>query len=735
MTRLPGIFFIIVLLLIVFIGAQNAGADDPGIIKARLIQESERSYVLEADVSRSLVWVIKQPIFPDRFQVSELKFIARSGWIAVRAIAETNGEPLSSRDEILLPWARNGVALTTQRLDGSIHQGLFIRTLEGIRVSMNLLMPDDKTLAQVCIEHFKTGLDHFSFNYIHVLLVVVLFIMAPSNQAFKALLYYTFGQAFSMLPVDLGLPGFDLLFADILGLILILLLSLAAVKKQPVPSYLPLLFIWGLLHGLAYAQELSLLDPAYDHRLPALFMFNIGMDAGQYGLAALVTFVLMLIKQSKLKTAVSYSAGVLSVAILCLLFNQYVLAGKTEILGYGSRQNATRYSLPSSAGSQTGGQKAMGARKLTNPVMSYLTVEPYEVRQEILIRAREAVRFLGVDERGMAGIPIKSLKPVKEGILKAVKKANPISIDGKTVEPILARADFVTLGPAGVIVRTRPVPESLDNGIIGLTLVYLTSGLSDNISINWKLFSDTVKKVEATTTDPFGDSKVILSPDENLWQWKNSLRGFRAPVVEEINIEKHKLPFVSIVLFLFALVLSVLLFKRRGRLINNPVIIMATAVGLLIYPFVRFPADLAAASQWKPSSQRMSLILDGLLTNVYRSFDVRSENDVYDRLAVSVTGDQLANIYLENRRSLELENRGGARARVDEVDILNIHDIGRSDDTGFIVDAEWTVGGSVSHFGHTHYRQNRYRAKVWIMPVDGTWKIKDIELIDERRLL
>ncbi|MBT8406385.1 MAG: hypothetical protein KJP05_02925, partial [Deltaproteobacteria bacterium] len=47
--------------------ASLALADDVGITKARLIQKSEKSYVLEADVTRILVWAVKAPIFPDRF--------------------------------------------------------------------------------------------------------------------------------------------------------------------------------------------------------------------------------------------------------------------------------------------------------------------------------------------------------------------------------------------------------------------------------------------------------------------------------------------------------------------------------------------------------------------------------------------------------------------------------------------------------------------------------------------
>jgi hypothetical protein len=104
-------------------------------------------------------------------------------------------------------------------------------------------------------------------------------------------------------------------------------------------------------------------------------------------------------------------------------------------------------------------------------------------------------------------------------------------------------------------------------------------------------------------------------------------------------------------------------------------------------PSQHFSVELPFVSQWKPSPARTASILDGLLTNVYRAFDVRDENRVYDRLAMSFTGDQLVQIYLQNRQSLELENRGGARANVDEVSILAINDVKRSQNNGFVANA------------------------------------------------
>ena len=721
---------------LILLGAPTGWADDVGISKARLIQQSEKSYVLEVDVTRALVWAIKAPIFPDRFQVSELAFINQAGWIVVQATASTAGEPLSAEDEILLPWMRNGAAITVQWQDGSLQQGLFLRSLEGIHVPMRLLMPTTQSLADVCRQHAAIGLKHLIFKWIHLLLVGALVCLQPSRRVFTALLVYAFGQAFSLVLADVGLPGFDLLLVDILGVILLFLLAHAAARQESMQPFFPLLFFFGLIHGLAYAQNLAALGVTLDYKLPALLMFNAAVDIGHFATAGLLLLVAKLLgKLPHWQKVVSTVIGALSVALLAVLFQANVLTGKTRVPAFGDSQLATQFRLPVSQKPQTGGQRPGGVRRLTNPVMSYLSVQPYEVRQEILVQARAAVRFLGIDDTGKASIPLPSLEPVKKGLLVVVQKANPVFIDGQPATPVLARADFVTLGPTGVMVRPEPEVESLDNGVVGLTLVYETPEMADEILIDWGLFSETVPKIEATITDPFGGATMILSAKENRWRWKSRLSGYRVPVLEKIAVEKHRLPIIS--LLLFALLGGTLIFSifRKKLRVAKPVLMGMAALGFLLYPFVSFPVEIPWVAQWKPSAERTAIILEGLLTNVYRAFDVRDENRVYDRLAMSVAGDQLVQIYLQNRQSLALENRGGARANVDEVEILSINSVNRSKENGFVADTVWTVSGSVSHFGHTHYRRNKNHALVTFAADGGSWKIRKIELIDEKRLL
>jgi len=67
--------------------------------------------------------------------------------------------------------------------------------------------------------------------------------------------------------------------------------------------------------------------------------------------------------------------------------------------------------------------------------------------------------------------------------------------------------------------------------------------------------------------------------------------------------------------------------------------------------------------------------------------------------------------------------------------MLDIISIETTNEGGSNIYATWKVSGSVNHYGHTHYRQNVSNAIIHISSVESVWKIRDIEILDEQRIL
>ena len=132
-------------------------------------------------------------------------------------------------------------------------------------------------------------------------------------------------------------------------------------------------------------------------------------------------------------------------------------------------------------------------------------------------------------------------------------------------------------------------------------------------------------------------------------------------------------------------------------------------------------------------SVRLQQLVGDLLHNVYRAFDYRGEEVIYDVLARSAAGDLLTEIYLETRRGLELANQGGARVKVKDIEVLDTRLL--EDESGTLtVDSRWNVSGSVGHWGHVHQRRNGYHAMLSITEIDGAWKLTGLEILQEERL-
>ena len=297
-------------------------ADDPGITKVRLIQLTDTSYMLEADVSQAVLWAIKSPVFPDRFRFSDFDYESQSGWITLRSTFTTSGDPLSVEDEILLPWTRNGVDITVQWLGGDVYKGFYTRTLNGIHIPLKELMPGQKSTLKVVGENLILGFKHLMYKGIHIFLIISLVWMIPRIRVLKYLLWFSFGQAIALILGELGMPGFDLLLADLLLLMIVLVFSYSAMSNREVRYPGMILFTAALMHGLAFRHDLSLIDLPPLQRVQALFSFNLAVDTGHFLLALILLPVIQGLR-NRLDTRrwIPLAIGSVSVFFLCCFYS------------------------------------------------------------------------------------------------------------------------------------------------------------------------------------------------------------------------------------------------------------------------------------------------------------------------------------------------------------------------------------------------------------------------------
>ena len=259
----------------------------------------------------------------------------------------------------------------------------------------------------------------------------------------------------------------------------------------------------------------------------------------------------------------------------------------------------------------------------------------------------------------------------------------------------------------------------------------------DHVRIELEIFVGDMVAFDRLIPDSFFEDTDIKRPP-----LADRMRRFSeedSQVIDDKGLTTFRVPLASVLCLLMLAPLVLQAWKcrrnglRAGLLTGAAVLCIAGSV--LLQPFLRVSVARPAAMSPEMTAEKAVVVLDSLLKNVYRAFDFREEEDVYDRLATSVAGDLLSDIYLQNRKSLIVTQAGGARARVKEVEILEVkvdHLDGRSLD--LLLHARWTAMGTVGHWGHIHTRKNQYEANINVQPVDGVWKITHLELLEEERI-
>jgi hypothetical protein len=371
-------------------------------------------------------------------------------------------------------------------------------------------------------------------------------------------------------------------------------------------------------------------------------------------------------------------------------------------------------------------------RQYDSPLNVFLYVEPYEVRVEIIARPRDVQRWTDVGVGGLKTIPVEIQEDVKQKVADFFVQNLDVNINGESITPVLDRVNFLerTLRTSTVITP----PRELDASAATLGVIYLQpmTGYPQEAKVTWNHFIDRVERIPAAATDEAGPLRFFLVPDDNVLWWKNFLKNPTMPTLVDVQPppsfaerSASTLGWIALAVMAF-FVIRTCISAARGRTSWRGAVAVAAA-------FIAIAGGSFVVTQSsRIDDQRSQEIVGALLHNVYRAFDFREEEIIYDTLAHSVSGDLLTQTYLETRRGLELASQGGARAKVQEIEMLEVD--AESEGPGFRATSTWNVAASVGHWGHIHQRRNRYVAELTVEPVDGVWKITSLELIEEKRL-
>lgn len=378
-------------------------------------------------------------------------------------------------------------------------------------------------------------------------------------------------------------------------------------------------------------------------------------------------------------------------------------------------------------------------------IYSFIYIEPTEVRHEVLIPLASLKTILPLKHQDPAFIEVSEQDGVRDLIRSWLKDVNPVTINGIRVPPEFTRIDFYGLDLKDFARQAESRRVSLASGRAGIILTYRRpDDFVRDLKLTWDKYHQSIRRIQSVVfawpdkTERFEFSR-FNKPEDNCLTWSCpperqsiSVQGLTAEVAPKPEL---KIPVVSAGLCLAALAGALFLRRSRIRAMFCTAAILAALLLRNVVP-VSVPHPWKAIPEVTP--HEAGRIVERLQENNYRALDFGSDRRIYEALAISVDGSLLEELFLQLRQSLEMREQGGAVARVRSVEFSGFDSLPRSNDLpawpGFACRSQWTVSGTVEHWGHVHERRNQFDALFHVEPRDGHWKMTRMDIEEQKQL-
>jgi hydrogenase/urease accessory protein HupE len=221
-----------------------------------------------------------------------------------------------------------------------------------------------------------------------------------------------------------------------------------------------------------------------------------------------------------------------------------------------------------------------------------------------------------------------------------------------------------------------------------------------------------------------------------MWRLTEYRSWFEREVATEAALGLARLPLLSLGLLLVAVLLWLRSRKTESRAEHRSHRLAFLGAFLLLpYGTVAVPNPFFAA--YAPRGGGARLIMTKVLSDTYQALNIKDEEELYDTLATSVTGDLIGDLYLDNRRRLTAGTRQGTEVTIRGVRVLDIGEPAEvtAAEGGYSYDCRWAVVARVQHLQHVHHRRQIYSGELTLRAEEGRWKVAGVELFSEDRVV
>ena len=320
------------------------------------------------------------------------------------------------------------------------------------------------------------------------------------------------------------------------------------------------------------------------------------------------------------------------------------------------------------------------------PQMTFLYVEPRELRHESLVRVRDLMEWTEDSPDVQRTLTEAEQSELKQTAGEFFRDRNPVTIDGEPAERSDVRAEFLTITTRGLQVVDSGAGVDASAGLIGVSESYWIESLPQAASMEWQLFDERIDQVPTNVIDPAGPYPSFIGEDNPVLEWENFLNDWREPTLRPIPVSDGSWFDMS---------------------------------------------SLRMTFTGTPGEERAGLIVYELLRQHAIAFLERDPGRRETALALVVADPQRDGITAELGRIFAVPTTGGGVAGITALGDVAIEELTSSTiGDGFQVRASWTARVRGQHWGHVDQRVIRFRALFDIVDVDDTWKLLDLTVLE-----
>lgn len=179
-------------------------------------------------------------------------------------------------------------------------------------------------------EFFLLGVEHLALGLDHLLFLVALLLGARTVRGVViTATTFTVAHSITFLLAGIGLVNLPAVFVEPVIALSIVAAAAATLSRRELPGRyrMPVVFAFGLLHGLGFASALGIEEQWSWELLWSLLAFNLGIEAVQLAIIAVAFPLLVLLRRTSAARPATLVAGVIVGAIGLFWFGERIIAG------------------------------------------------------------------------------------------------------------------------------------------------------------------------------------------------------------------------------------------------------------------------------------------------------------------------------------------------------------------------------------------------------------------------